>query len=163
MFEAPIVAQAVKNDPDALAFLRAIASVLHTWDDLIDGDRELSDADINGAFWKALIDIPANPFYRKHELTLRAVLVQAIVNWSAATALERDEKATRDDLIIAFIIRSAYVDLLTMSATLIGGVEWACSLAPAIRRWAHGEKWEGYLNNLRDETAARQGASDVLR
>jgi hypothetical protein len=154
--EAPIVAEALKGNADALAFVRAIALVLHTWDDLVDRDHDVDDAAINRAFWLALVELPRNAFYREHFNDLNAILVNAIVNWRIATNVERLRAPPAGDLMIAFIIRSTYVDLLTVSATLIGGADWSVTFGGDIHRWAHGEGFAAYLTNLTAEKAARE-------
>jgi hypothetical protein len=160
--EHPVVSDAVKGDADALAFLRGMAFVLHTWDDLVDRDHHVSDATVHRTFELALLELPRNRFYSKHYDVLYPILVQAIVNWRIANTLERQAAPSDDDFAIAFIIRSAYVDLLTMSANVIGGMEHAARVGVAIRRWAHGEGFVGYLNALATEKAARKG-DHVLR
>lgn len=157
-----VVTEAVLGDPVALAFLNAMARVLHFWDDLIDRDKPVSDAEINARMWDALIEIPLNAFYRENIGTLSPILVSAIANWRIATDVERSADATHRDLAFAFIIRSTYVDLVTISAVLVAGMEHAVACGPAIRRWAHGEGFDGYLNNLRKETAARKERAHVL-
>lgn len=162
MNEAKIVEEAIMADPDALEFLRAMARVLHFWDDLVDKDVELGDDTINAAMWDALVKIPRNPFYRQNIGELSPILVQSIINWRIATNVERDPTATHRDLGFAFIIRSTYVDLVTMSAAIVGGVEHAVACGPEIRRWAHGEGFAVYLDNLAKEAHARNGDAHVL-
>jgi len=156
-FESPLVANAVGNDMDALAFLRGIASVMHTWDDLIDKDREIEDEEINAAFWFALVELPTNPFYAANAEMLRPIVVQSIVNWRAATAMERAATCEQyNDLKITFIIRSTYIDLVVMAACILGGPDWAAKVAPDLRRWAHSEGFKGYLDALAAEKEARE-------
>ena len=156
--EAQIVEEAVQGDPEALGFLRAMARVLHFFDDCMDRDKPISDAAIEESLWLSLVTLPRNAFYRKHFESLNPILVTAIVNWRIANDLERQRKPTKNDLTIAFIIRSTYVDLVTMSATIIAGADWAVAHGPAIRRWAHKETLIGYIDNLAAETRAREGA-----
>lgn len=159
----PLVNLAVQEDPTALKFLQDIARVLHTYDDLIDGDQPLSDADVHTAFWLALIEIPNNAFYMAHRSELQPILVNAIVNWRVANEIERGRAGRDAELLkISFITRSAYVDLLIMSAVLIGGIEWGVQQGIAIREWAHSETFNGYLVNLAAEKAAREGENNVL-
>ena len=146
---------AVKGNRDAADFLATIVAVLHFWDDLIDKDQQLTDKDINDAFWKALIVLPRNNFYREHFHLLNPLLMAAIHNWSAATKLEREGDS--GDKHIAFILRSSYVDLITQSALLVGGPEWAEEVTPTIRRFTHSEGYEGYLKNLAEEESRRTG------
>jgi hypothetical protein len=157
-FESPLVANAVGHNADAMAFLRGIATVMHTWDDLIDRDRGVSDGEINAAFWLALVELPANPFYAANAEMLRPIIVQSIINWRAATAMERQATCEQyNDLKIAFIIRSTYIDLVVMSACILGGADWAAKVAPDLRRWAHSEGFKGYLDALAAERLAREG------
>lgn len=156
MMEHPVVEKALKNNESALQFVRTVAGVLHAWDDLIDRDKPVSDADVNGAFLGALVTLPRNAFYRDHFEALNTILVSSIINWRVATQIEREHACEGEDLKIAYIIRSTYVDLLVMSAAIIGGVEWAVSHGYEIREWAHQEKFAGYLQNLAAERAARK-------
>ena len=147
-----------KDDRDAANFLCAIVDVLHVWDDLIDQDSNLTLNAINGAFTAALIGLPNNPFYAKHFQVLNPILLSAINNWHVANVLENG--SSEADKRIAFISRSSYIDLITQVAYIVGGHEWVMHVGPDIRRFAHGEGWEGYLQNLKqeqDERALRQG------
>lgn len=142
----------VAGDPGAALFIRQVFLVAHAWDDLIDRDRVLADAEIMRCFWTALIDLPVNEFYRRHFAVLHPILLNAIVNWVAATTLERQGNVK--DKSIAFILRASYIDLLTMAAILAGGRDWGLEVAPEIRRWAHAENFGEYLDNLKKEREA---------
>lgn len=147
-----------KNDRDAANFLCAIVDVLHVWDDLIDQDNDVSLHAVNGAFTAALISLPNNPFYAQHFHVLNPILMSAINNWHVANVLENG--SSEADKRIAFISRSSYIDLITQVAYIVGGHEWVMQVGPEIRRFAHGEGWEGYLQNLKQEQeqrALRQG------
>ena len=43
--------------------LNDLFRAMHTWDDLVDKDKPVSEADINGAFVALMVHVPANPFY----------------------------------------------------------------------------------------------------
>jgi len=159
--EDPIVVEALKGNVSALEFVRAIALVLHGWDDMVDRDHRLTDADINRIFTTALIVLPRNAFYREHFEEFNPLLMQAITNWRIATDIERNS-INDHHLGIAFILRSSYVDLAVMAASIIGGIEWGVKYGHKIREWAHDEKFGGFLTNLAAERAARKGI-DVLR
>jgi hypothetical protein len=155
--EHPVVATALKDHEAALAFVRRMAFVMHVWDDLVDRDAPVTDADINTAFELALIDLPSNPFYVEHFNRLNEIVLNSIRNWRIANELERNDKPEDGDHTIAFIIRSSYIDLVTACATLIGGLDWAVASGVELRRWAHSEGWAKYLVNLKAEKAARKG------
>jgi hypothetical protein len=141
-----------------------MAQVMHTWDDLTDRDVAVPDDEIFRAFWLALVELPSNSFYRTFEDTLLPIVINSIINWRIANRFEREsEIRSRDGLMVAFIVRSSYIDLATMCASLIGGQEWAVQCGPALRMWAHSEGFERYLEALGLETAIREGKSHVLR
>lgn len=139
------------GDESAVEFLTAMVGVLHLWDDLIDKDKPVTDDDINAAFWDALVVLPRNQFYQRHFSDLNPILVTAILSWKTANEFERN----RESLDIAFVIRSAYVDLILMTALLCGGRARAERLGPAIRLFAHAEGFRQYQLNLEAEKAAR--------
>lgn len=156
-FESPLVAQAVKNDPDALEFLRDMALVMHWFDDLIDKDRSVPDEETQEVLWRVLVTLPRNTFYRDNFNLLNPIVINAITNWRTANHLERGQAHDQTDVMTAFIIRSSYIDLATMAATIIGGPLWAAERGVALRHWAHGEGFERYQENLAAERAAREG------
>ena len=148
-----VLVKAIKGNVDAANFLNGVIGVLHVWDDLIDKDTNLSDLEINQAFWYLFVGLPREPFYKQNFDLLNPILMVAIQNWFAANVMERgDDQA---DKRIAFILRSSYVDLITQSALIVGGLEWSVQVAPDIRRFAHAEGYGNYLINLQDEKDKR--------
>jgi len=143
----------LKNDKDAVDYVELVCAAAHFWDDLIDRDQDLSDDEINKAFFQMLVRLPRNPFYRKHFDHLNSILLNAVSNWQVATKLERD--GGDYETSIAFVLRSSYVDLVTQSALLIAGQQWACKVGEEARRLTHGETYQGYLRALEDEKKAR--------
>ena len=145
------------GNQDAVRFLEDITSVLHLWDDLIDRDNELTDSHINKTMWAALVTLPRNPFYSQNFLALNTVLVTAIINWQIATDMERKPNSDNDE-VIAFIIRSSYIDLMTLVAVLCGGADHATTIMREVREFWHDEKLSGYRENLVQERLSREGS-----
>lgn len=154
----PLFLEFLKGDYNAVNFVVRVFRALHVWDDLIDKDKPVADDEIHSVFWDLLIALPADPFYRAHMNVLSGTIVNAVTNWHIANTLERegDEK----DKSIAYILRGAYIDLLSASALLVGGIDWVREIGPAIRRWAHEETFEEYLHNLAIECEARNANSN---
>jgi hypothetical protein len=144
----------VPND-SAVDFLDGMIGVAHLWDDLIDRDKPVTDDAINKAFWFMLVDLPRNDFYREHFNELNPIVMVSFMNWQAANSMERT--GTSDDKHIAFILRSAYVDLVTLCALIVGGEDWAARTTLEIRRFAHCEGFAAYLDNLQTEINVRTG------
>lgn len=136
----------LRGNRQAYDFLTTMFNVLHFWDDLIDRERELDPVEINRSMWDALITIPENPFYCQNFASLMPVLKVAIFNWHAANAMERSEDSL--DKQIAFVLRSTYVDLVTVCAYIVGGRDWAAEVALEARRQTSGEGFENYLAAL---------------
>jgi hypothetical protein len=152
--------QAVRGHPEAAEFCITLVEVLHTWDDLIDRDKPVSSEQINSAMWKALVEIPRNPFYQAHFHDLIPCLTTAILNWHAANLMEATESEA--DKEIAFTLRSSYADVVEQAAHLCGGYEWARQVIPLIRREFHREGYAGYRANLTKQfdLAAQAAAGD---
>lgn len=148
-----------KGDHGAADFLATVHDIAHVWDDLIDRDVDVSPECIHQAFFSALVRLPRNAFYMRNFEALNAILVSAINNWQVANELERG--GSTDDLHISYITRSAYTDLILMVAHLVGGQGWVREIGPTVRRFVHGEGWEGYLSNLQHERAAREQRQGV--
>jgi len=141
------------GNKSAVEFIILLVEALHVWDDLIDHDKAVDDMSINDAFYSLLITIPNNVFYRENFSKLNPIIANAITNWHIANRMERkgDEYQKR----IAYILRSTYVDVITQSATIIGGVEHGVYVGFQNRLFTHKETLEGYLANLEVEQAAR--------
>ena len=140
------------GNESAIEFISMAFVSFHILDDLIDKDTALSDEDICKAFWGMLIDLPVNPFYINNFASIRPMIINAYVNWETANQYERDN----DNLHTAFIIRSAYIDILSLCVFIVGGLDWALECAFEIKHWAHSETFEGYLTNLEAEQKLRE-------
>ena len=149
----PLFSDFLLGNVAAVHFIVRVFRALHIWDDLIDKDKTITDDEIHSVFWDLLIVLPTDPFYTANHAFLSSTLMNAIINWHIANKLERegDEK----DKSIAFILRGAYIDLLSAAAFVVGGMAWAQEIGPAIRRWAHAETFDEYSINLAKECEAR--------
>ena len=149
----PVLRSFLKGDEAAVSFVVRVFRALHVWDDLIDKDKTVTDDEIHAVFWDLLITLPADPFYRANLNLLGGTLVNSVINWRIANKMERD--GNEKDKSIAFILRGAYIDILSASAFIVGGFDWVNEIGPDVRRWAHEETFEEYLTNLAKECEAR--------
>lgn len=155
--EARLLSECLRGNNDAISFVHLLFEAFHFWDDLIDRDKVLEDADIDRNCYAMLVELPLNPFWNAHRQALMPLVITAIHNWKLANGIERNETASNDEKIIAFVIRSSYMDILVMCCHLIGGFGWANACADRIRAVVHGEGFEGYLENLSKEKECRNG------
>lgn len=141
-----LVAWVTRGDVEAARFCLDVCTIVQCWDDLIDRDKPVPPETINRTFWTALVELPRNPFYRRHFDVLNPLWITGIQNWHAANTFETG--GSEAELEIAFIIRSCCADFLLQVATLVGGYEWARLVTPPIHRLSHGEGLRGYKENL---------------
>ena len=139
----------VRGNRAAYDFLTTMFEVLHFWDDLIDNDREVTPEEVNRSMWSALVTIPENSFFQQNFSQLMPLLKVAIFNWQAANVMERSQDTL--DKQIAFVLRSTYVDLVSMCAYIVGGRDWAHEVALEARRQTSSEGFDDYLDALTRE------------
>jgi hypothetical protein len=141
-----ISARISEKNQHAGLFIEQILTISALWDDLIDLDRPVTETEINQAFEIMLIHLPRNLFYSSHFSELNPILISAIQNWYIANRVEKDK---RNELYpISFIIRSSYVDLITMTAYIVGGTPFAQEIGTYSRVFAHDEGLPGYTESL---------------
>ena len=138
---------AYQGNTDAVNLVLAIAEISHIWDDLVDRDKPVSDAQINRAFSIALLELPKNPFYQAHCLDLLPVMTTGTLNW--LTANEYEKQQDKEAHALAHVLRYGIADLALFIAYLIGGQEWAQQVAPELRRRSQRDTLENYLSEVR--------------
>lgn len=141
--DAEVIYNFLMGNKEATDFVLRVYQIFHIWDDLIDKDKEITNEEINKVFWIALIELPDDPFYRANYLMLKPILINSIINWKAANVLEKEKEFN-----ISFILRGAYIDILTMCALLVGGVDHCDKVTPQIRMWEHAEGFDNYVNEF---------------
>lgn len=139
----------LKGHPDAIAFIETVYSVIHTCDDLTDRDKPVLTTDVQASYWHALIELPRNTFYIANFALLNGTLQLAYLNWQIANRMEVDEVPNGKE--IAYTLRSSYVDLVTMCAWILGGMEWAVQVGYESRLHAGHEGLDAYKVALTGE------------
>lgn len=123
--EAERLAEWFQGNADAVALMRDLFRCSQLADDLVDADQghTLADRRRLGSelLITALVRIPANPAYRLWQGWLAPLIVDAVLAWDLATAMEHDENETT--LAFAFVWRDQLERIVTHLAMLIGGQE----------------------------------------
>ena len=88
-------------------------------DDLIDGDKEVTKADIIRTLYTALVDLPSNPFFKSYSEYLVPVIETGINAWLDANELEKSHD--KRDRMFAYVLRDQYMDVLFMCLTITRG------------------------------------------
>jgi hypothetical protein len=140
-----------KHNEDASFFIDELFAIWHIWDDLIDKDKPLTDADINKAFMGALITLPRNRFYQTYFSILHPIIENAFINWLGSNTLEK----SNGDLTIAFDLRNSYVNIVTACANIIGGPIWAQEVAVEVHKALRNvESYQEYAAKLNTKESA---------
>ena len=130
----------------ATEFCLLLLQMMSVYDDLIDGDF-VPAKDLHMAFEIGLLHLPRNPFYRQQFDALAPYIISAIRNWRIANELE-DRNETSEDLRIAFVLRSSYVDVFTTVALLLHGKEEAIDWGVKLRRAVADETYVAYKREM---------------
>jgi hypothetical protein len=144
--EAKFLHSILRGNAQAVQFCQSLFEVSQTLDDLIDGDSKITQQVVISAFWKTLIEIPANPFYREHEPYLRPLMAMALQDWRDSVVLERSD--SEHNKTLAFVLRDQLSGVVTQCAYLLGGESWMASVGPQVRQYFHDEPLSDYLKEF---------------
>lgn len=138
---------AYQGNQAAVDLILHIVEVADVWDNLIDKDKELSDAQINRAFAIALLELPRNTFYQQHHVELLPVMTTGTLNWLISNEYEKQQD--KEAHALAHVLRYGIADMALFIAYLIGGHDWAQQVAPEMRRRSQKDNLENYLSEIR--------------
>ncbi len=133
------------KDDCAIDFLLDVFHVAEVWDDLIDKDKHLSNADIHKAFYTALITLPNNPFFVAYTKELTGVMTSGIHAWIDATSLETGNE---NEKIYAYVLRDWYMELLTLVCTLLHGFDYTHSISLEMRHFFINDDFKEFKEQL---------------
>ncbi len=149
-----VIEKIAKRSREAAVFLVNMLELSSIWDDLIDRDTDVTDAEINKAFETALVYLPTNRFYAEHLGILHPIVISSIFNWHIANKIERTQDVSQYNM--SFIVRSSYADLFVMVAYLLAGRDFAIDIGIETRRIVHDEGLSEYVTSIRKEREARE-------
>ena len=138
------------GNQDALNMYRMFIDLTHTWDDLVDKDRDVSPEDINRAFSIALIYLPANPFYRSIESAVVPMLLMSLSAYHTANHFEK----TKDlhGIEIAHVLRYSAGHIIAYAVNACVGPEKAKEYMPEVWKGVVFERFEDYKQEvMKDE------------
>ena len=159
--ERKLLLDYMMGNRDAARLCEDIIMAAHFWDDAIDRDKVITDAEINRSMRRLFFEIPSNPFMRRNFDELMPVMKAAARSWLNATEWEREEGACLEKMATAFAIRSSYLSVLVACAAIIGGEEYATRSEPWLREIFHKEGFRAYLKSVGQEKSVREGDHHV--
>ena len=133
-------------DRSALWFIRQFGDICEVFDDLIDKDKPVTDADIARTLFVALTELPINPFFDKYKHQLIPIIVTGINAWLDANKLE---KGSPNDRVFSYVLRDWYAELIAYVIYICRGRDYMQAVSMEVRSFfTHHETLEQYRENL---------------
>ena len=130
------------GNQDALNMYRAFIFLAHTWDDLVDKDKDVPEDAINQAFLTALVYLPANPFYRSIQNDILPMWLVVVSSFQTANAYERSKDA--HGIEIAHGLRYAAGNIIAYAIHVCVGAEQAKLHLPEMWKAIFHERFDAY-------------------
>lgn len=130
------------GNQDALNMYRAFVFLAHTWDDLVDKDKNVSEDDINQAFLTALVYLPANPFYRSIQNDVLPMWLVVVSSFQTANTYERSKDA--HGIEIAHGLRYAAGNIIAYAIHVCVGADQAKQHLPEMWKAIFHERFDAY-------------------
>ena len=115
---SPWITESV-TDLEALEFLTLVMNAIEVWDDIIDKDNRITNADIHNVFTQLLIKLPANTFYQKNYTALAGMIIVMITSWHTSNA----DQSTEESRAHAYSLRKEFINLVVLCVALTGSIE----------------------------------------
>ncbi|MBD9415935.1 hypothetical protein IB234_15335 [Pseudomonas sp. PDM16] len=144
--EREFLHRVLQDQAAPIHFCETLFRISQTLDDLVDRDRPVTDDAIYEAFWQAMIELPANPFYRANDLYLRPLMAGALQDWRDSVRLER--AGDHHGQSLAFVLRDQLTSLVVQCTYLVGGSAWMQQVSEEVRRHFHEDTLQEYIDDL---------------
>lgn len=131
------------GDRAAISFCETLFSISQTWDDVVDRDKGLTDFEVNGMMWEALITLPNNPFYQQYFDILNPIMQAAIIDWMDSNKLIQSDE--HEQKVAAYVLRDSLTNIVIHCARLVGGFDWMAEVSMDIREALYDEPLTKFL------------------
>lgn len=124
----------MRSDEAAAAMLEKIFQVSQIADDFVDGDKPMQKSqDMSELLMLALVEIPANPFYRNNQGFIAPVLVSVISAFNTSNQLQKSPIV--DCAMFAWALRDALEHLIVACAYIKGGAQWSMTVSQEVTEY----------------------------
>ena len=130
------------GNEDALNMYRMFVDLAHTWDDLVDKDKDASEVAINNAFLICLVYLPLNPFYQSIQRDIMPMWVSVVSAYQTANKYEKDKDA--HGVEIAHGLRYASGNIIAYAVHICVGPEKAADFMPEVWKAIVAERFDEY-------------------
>lgn len=130
------------GNQDALNMFRLFVDLAHTWDDLVDKDKEATETDINRAFLTCLVYLQLNPFYRSIQGAVLPMWISVVSAYETANKFERDKD--QHGIEISHGLRYAAGHIVAYAVHACVGAEKAKEFLPEVWKTIYFERYDDY-------------------
>jgi hypothetical protein len=130
------------GNQDALNMFRMFVDLAHTWDDLVDKDKEASQFEINNAFLICLVYLQANPFYRSIQEQVMPMWLTVVSAYETANKFEQSKD--QHGIEIAHGLRYASGHIIAYAVHVCVGPEKAREFLPEVWKGVVFERFDEY-------------------
>lgn len=123
---------------DAHDWLMSLWNAIQVFDDMADNDFPERE-NLFACVADALVNMPANPFFRAHADTLLPLMAVAILKWRGSDDAEKDGQATE----MSYAWRAGFYDIVLAVVQLVHGFEVAKDAARHVME-LYGEDFATY-------------------
>ena len=130
------------GNQDALIMFRMFVDLAHTWDDLVDKDKEATEQAINNAFLICLVYLPLNPFYQTIQRDIMPMWISVVSAYQTANKFEnsKDEHGVE----IAHGLRYAAGNIIAYAVHVCVGPDKAAEYMPEVWKAIVVERFDEY-------------------
>jgi hypothetical protein len=130
------------GNQDALNMYRMFVDLAHTWDDLVDKDKEANEHEINNAFLICLVYLQANPFYKIIQEQVLPMWLTVVSAYETANKFEKDKD--QHGVEIAHGLRYASGHIIAYAIHVCVGPEKAREFLPEVWKNIVFERYDEY-------------------
>lgn len=130
------------GNQDAINLFDMLIDLAHTWDDLVDKDKDVTEAKINNAFMICLVYLPMNPFYQLIQRDVMPLWVTVVSAYQTANHYERTKDA--HGVEIAHTLRYAAGQIIAYAVHVCVGPEKAAEYLPDVWKALVIERFDDY-------------------
>ena len=130
------------GNQDALAMFRMFVDLAHTWDDLVDKDKDTSEQAINNAFLICLVYLPLNPFYQTIQRDIMPMWISIVSAYQTANTFEKSKD--EHGVEIAHVLRYAAGNIIAYAVHVCVGPDKAAEYMPDVWKAIVVERFDEY-------------------
>lgn len=130
------------GDTDAFNMYRMFIDLSHTWDDMVDRDKELTEDQTNNAFLICLVYLPSNPFYQLIQRDIMPMWISVVSAFQAGNKFEKEKD--EHGIEIAHNLRYAAGHILAYAVHVCVGPEKAKEIVPELWKDVVFERFDDY-------------------